>query len=72
MQWAFLLEGRCGAKGVSEAGAVLTSDLLKAQRKHTRNIFWRSSAFLLRLTRTIMVLSVLCSTQADFHLSFFN
>lgn len=71
VQWVFLLlEGRYGAKGLS--GAVLTSGLLKAQRKHTRNIFWGSSAFLLRLTRAIMVLSVLCSTQADFHLSFFN
>lgn len=73
MQWAFLLlEHRYGAEGLSEAGAVLTCGLLKAQRKHTRNIFWWSSAFLLRLTWTIMVRPALCSIQADFCLSFLN
>lgn len=73
MQWAFLLlECRYGAEGLSEAGALLTSGLLKAQRKHTRSIFWWSSPFLLRLTWTIMVLSVLCLIQADFCLSFLN
>lgn len=73
VKWAFLLlECRYGAKGLSEAGAALTPGLLKAQREHTRNIFWWSSAFLVRSTNPIMDLSVLCSIPADFCLSFFN
>lgn len=61
-QWAFLLlKCRYGAKNLSEGGTFLGSGLLKAERKHRKNILRWKSALLLRLTYTTIVLSVFCS-----------
>lgn len=62
--WAFcLLKSRYSAKDLPKASTVLGSGHLKTEKKHTKNIFWWRSTFLLSLTYTAIVLSVFYSSQ---------